>query len=485
VHYVPPVLSGRWLWLAHLAFLLDVNKLQRDLEDDGATGPHDLVGLNALEAQSNWFALANLPLATVERVLVGAQEEINRIRRVAKAASTAPAQSADVLPEITSTDVRQFATMMAVIRHVRAGGTMPSTSVLAQILRCVSATSAALVTSRWVMCAGSAPPTLPHQRANWLQCMPRTLRDSVLTMLEEDAIWLELGQWRKSAAQYASAVQLWGRAASLIQSDAWPPCQRVLEVFVFFFRNGDSLANYISHLRSVLTVLRSPLGILENTTGMLEGARKLTPLSCRRVRQRASAEQTRRLAHAATCELLRSDVGESWVVARHFCLRYGAEVVPLEGNGSHSKIDIIAPTGEAGRQVSITLYDRKLQKQPVVVFRRCICKLQGRTLCGVCVLARRWEHGRVFPAVCYTSGLGLLKAAASLVGLPQPFSWGTHAFRRGWADEALKAGGPSALFYSGGWRGVAAFGYVDAKSRGAMLAAEWLVDHSDSSDYEL
>ena len=55
--------------------------------------------------------------------------------------------------------------------------------------------------------------------------------------------------------------------------------------------------------------------------------------------------------------------------------------------------------------------------------------------------------------------------------------WGTHAFRRGWADEALRAGGPTALFYSGGWRGVAAFGYVAAQSRGAIAAAEWLVDH--------
>ena len=53
--------------------------------------------------------------------------------------------------------------------------------------------------------------------------------------------------------------------------------------------------------------------------------------------------------------------------------------------------------------------------------------------------------------------------------------------RRGWADEALQQGGPTALFYSGGWRGVAAFGYTSAKSRGAVAAAEWCIDFSDSS----
>ena len=40
------------------------------------------------------------------------------------------------------------------------------------------------------------------------------------------------------------------------------------------------------------------------------------------------------------------------------------------------------------------------------------------------------------------------------------------------------------MFYSGGWRGVAAFSYVAAQTRGAMEAAEWLVEFSDSSGGE-
>ena len=84
----------------------------------------------------------------------------------------------------------------------------------------------------------------------------------------------------------------------------------------------------------------------------------------------------------------------------------------------------------------------------------------------------------------YEDNLAILKIGAQEIGLPHTDEWGTHTFRRRWADETLQAGGPTALFYSGGWRGVAAFGYTSAKSKGALSAAEWLIEFSDSSDGE-
>ena len=216
------------------------------------------------------------------------------------------------------------------------------------------------------------------------------------------------------------------------------------------------MAGYVSHIRSVLTLLRAPVGALNDAAGLLEGARKLTPQQCRRVKHRVSAEQARKLIKAASEELQRQDVADSWVVARHFCLRYGAEVAPMQGNGSHSKVELDTTVTDKA-EAALTLFNRKLQREPVVVVRRCICKLQGKLLCGVCVLRRRWTDGRIFPNVSYTLGLALLKASAAIVGLPEPLTWGTHAFRRGWANEALQAGGPTALFYSGGWKGLAAF----------------------------
>ena len=94
---------------------------------------------------------------------------------------------------------------------------------------------------------------------------------------------------------------------------------------------------------------------------------------------------------------------------------------------------------------------------------------------------KRAAAGRAFPGLAYSSSLAALKVAALDLGFPRASEWGTHAFRRGWADEALKQGGLTSLFYSGGWRGVAALGYASAQAKGALLAAEWLVEFSDSS----
>ena len=101
-------------------------------------------------------------------------------------------------------------------------------------------------------------------------------------------------------------------------------------------------------------------------------------------------------------------------------------------------------------------------------------------------LARSRRGGaQVFPDLSYAEGLAYLKAGAAHLGFERASEWGTHAFRRSWANDAIKNGGATALFYSGGWRGVAAFSYVAAQTRGAMEAAEWLVEFSDSSQGEL
>ena len=117
---------------------------------------------------------------------------------------------------------------------------------------------------------------------------------------------------------------------------------------------------------------------------------------------------------------------------------------------------------------------------PVVVTRPCICGDAANALCGVCILSSRPGGGRVFPTVDYNAALALLKRAAAAAGLPSPSHWGTHCFRRGAADDALRAGGPTALFWCGGWRGVAALGYAPARALREASAVNYLVEYSDS-----
>ena len=139
---------------------------------------------------------------------------------------------------------------------------------------------------------------------------------------EQHAMWVEFAGWRKSAPQYASAVRLWGEAAAAAGRECWPPPPAVLHVFIRFFRNGSSLQRYVSHIRSVCRWLQIPLGALEDTERLMRGAEKLTPASARRAKVRATGVETRRL-HEWTKAAGYPVLVESWVVARHFCFRYG------------------------------------------------------------------------------------------------------------------------------------------------------------------
>jgi len=235
---------------------------------------------------------------------------------------------------------------------------------------------------------------------------------------------------------------------------------------------------YCTQIRTVLRLLHAPLGCLEDTSCLSRGASKAA-VATRLFRARASARQTRSLAQHVREVLGDPETADAFVVARQFCFRFASELVPLQADGPNSKV--VLSTGDGLPAASVHLHRRKTYAETTVVSRRCICALQSRQLCGVCVLRGRVQAGRVFPALEYRHALAQLKVAALALGFERAGEWGTHAFRRGWADECLAAGGVPALFHSGGWRGVAAFGYASAASRDAATAAEWLVEFSESS----
>jgi hypothetical protein len=147
----------------------------------------------------------------------------------------------------------------------------------------------------------------------------------------------------------------------------------------------------------------------------------------------------------------RADIADSWAVAWHFCLRYGAEVVPLNGRG-HSVVTVateaqrlrpcrlMAPRGwraraqqkwpalisrsarptanrsSCGGGACLSRGQRRHERHPCApaLPTRCVCELQGRRLCGVCVLHRRVPRGGalVFPHASYRDGLALVKLGA-------------------------------------------------------------------------
>ena len=62
---------------------------------------------------------------------------------------------------------------------------------------------------------------------------------------------------------------------------------------------------------------------------------------------------------------------------------------------------------EGKKGACITLALRKCRREPEQLWRKCVCDLQGRRLCGVCVLHRRASRAgsRVFPDLAYADAL--------------------------------------------------------------------------------
>ena len=94
----------------------------------------------------------------------------------------------------------------------------------------------------------------------------------------------------------------------------------------------------------------------------------------------------------------------------------------------------------------------------------------------------RQQSGWLYPNMDYADALYTLKETAAILNWPDPDTWGLHCWRRGWGREAFAAGGLAALFLSGGWKGVAAFAYLEAKQKSAIEGAEFCLNFSDDED---
>ena len=443
--------------------------LAEELKRAGMTGPWDLQGLTVPECVIVFPLLAGYSVEFVRSL----QQAQNRPKQGAPKEHREGAQPAaqEAVPDAV---VEPALAALRVLALARRDSQMLPPEVLADALLALAKLPAASLQK--LNKFGQGPmPDRPADRATWLQ------RQAALdqSFAFQELVVREFYSWHKSAFRYVSAVRLWGRVAASVREQPWPPSEAALGAFAFAVRNGNTLMRYISSIRSVLRLTGIPLGILDDTSALSRGAVKGTEPG---YKARASAKQTRDLARYVRDTLGEPLAADSFVVARHFCLRYASEVLPLSRNSAHSSVDVAESAGLP--QVTLHLHSRKACRGTVAVVRRCICAKQTPELCGVCILKESVRGNLFFPGLTYSSALAALKMAALALGFPKAESWGTHAFRRGWADEALQHGGVPALFFSGGWRGVAAFGYASAQAKGELQAAEWLVEFTASSGSE-
>ncbi len=180
------------------------------------------------------------------------------------------------------------------------------------------------------------------------------------------------------------------------------------------------------------------------------------------------------------------DLARSFVIARHFALRYRSEALRIVPQGGEKG------RVEFGKEAGLTTATIWCQRKPSgralqAIKRPCACKRQHPMLCGVCVLrglvaGRERSPKPIFASVGYPKALQTIKRAAGDLGWDHPNSWGTHIFRRGYARECFQYGGLAAMFLAGGWKSVAAFGYLESTQLSSMEACDFHVDFSDSED---
>ena len=75
------------------------------------------------------------------------------------------------------------------------------------------------------------------------------------------------------------------------------------------------------------------------------------------------------------------------------------------------------PPRQAGeKRAGILLAARKHNRDPEEIWRKCVCVAQGKRLCGVCVLHRRWRRAgeALFPEFVYDDTLAFFKLGAAV-----------------------------------------------------------------------
>jgi hypothetical protein len=129
-------------------------------------------------------------------------------------------------------------------------------------------------------------------------------------------------------------------------------------------------------------------------------------------------------------------------VSRHFLLRIPSEAIHLQWQGAHSSVEVLDTSAK------VVLTRRKNVSTPSVLERECCCATSGRRLCSVHWLLAMREGattgGRV-SSVSEAEFRSKLEDLAQRAGANGSARVGTHALRRGMAQDIIDAGGSLAV----------------------------------------
>ena len=268
---------------------------------------------------------------------------------------------------------------------------------------------------------------------------------------------LMLASIADSLPAYCSGIRCWAAYCDAMgHKTHFPATAQMVIGWASIFSNPSTYTQYVKHLRWAHGFLHLPCTWETRAVKQVErGLQRSANLP--RVKRAVTSKQV----HPMITEAVQSDdlqVAALMAVARLFLLRVPSEGLPLQWSGEHSQITLTETVAK------IQLAKRKNSRGPVLLTRKCCCATSGRRLCAV-----HWLHimkkdatddGKVFQVTKNEFGRKI-KLYAQRAGVPEASRVGTHAFRRGMAQDIIDQGGSlAALMTAGGWTSSAYAAYL-------------------------
>ena len=296
-------------------------------------------------------------------------------------------------------------------------------------------------------------------------------------LLDESAQRSMIKAIDRSIPSYISGVRCWAAFCDAQGVVTHFPATEVLALrYTAVFGSHATLCQYLKHLRWAHRFLHySNAWETPAVRQAISGVRKS---GCGpRVKLALLSKQVASIVKTAEGSY-EMQVAALAAISRLFLLRVPSEAIPLQWDGEHSRIQL------AGTSASITLMRRKNLSTPSVLERRCCCESSGERLCAVHWLHRlhklRRSDGRVF-AISASVFLTKVREFAAECGVANAHRIGTHAFRRGMAQDIISAGGSLAvLLRAGEWHSRAFLKYLRESQPEDEAVAQVVINLSDS-----
>ena len=270
----------------------------------------------------------------------------------------------------------------------------------------------------------------------------------------------------KSLPQVASGLRCWAAFCDATGTRHFPAGETAVLRHTGIFRCGQTMANYLGRLKLAHKLLREPINF-DTPEVRLAGrgiAKTWAPEAKERLAIRSPlATKLVRLALAEKDE--ETAVAMAWAYA--YLLRVGDECIPLRAApGSEAAVFEHSKVATAGTTLRVVLKTRKNRPRGSVIERTCSCA-KNKWLCprhvGERLLQRTPAGERLFPSLTYRRFTRSLRRYLAMAQVPGVDGYGSHAFRRGAAQDVWESSrSVAAVLAAGEWSSKGFLRYLKA-----------------------